>query len=203
MPEERFRLIVGLGNPGEKYRLTRHNMGFMVVDKICRVHGICLDKTWFEVVFGEGRVGGQTVMVAKPMTFMNRVGPAVRNLAAVFELETHDVFVVHDDIDLAFGRLKIIRKGGDGGHNGVKSLIGAFGSAAFARIRVGIGRPQDREDTSSYVLSGFDTEQEGLLEGVISAASEAVETVLVEGVSEAMNLFHGRTISEINVGRRL
>jgi PTH1 family peptidyl-tRNA hydrolase len=203
MPEDRFQLIVGLGNPGAAYRLTRHNVGYMVVDRLALRHGISLDKQRFKSVFGSGKVDGRHVILAKPMTFMNLSGPSVRDLAASFDLDTENVLVIHDDIDVVFGKLKIKEKGGDGGHNGVRSLIVAWGSDEFVRIRIGIGRPQTDSDVSAYVLGRFDAEQEKQLSEVISTAEHAVKTVLFEGVSEAMNRFHGKPISERNVGRRL
>jgi PTH1 family peptidyl-tRNA hydrolase len=203
MPEHRFQLIVGLGNPGAAYRLTRHNVGYMVVDRLALRHGISLDKQRFKSVFGSGKVDGRHVILAKPMTFMNLSGPSVRDLATSFDLDTEKVLVIHDDIDVVFGKIKIKEKGGDGGHNGVRSLIVAWGSDEFVRIRIGIGRPQMDNDVSAYVLGRFDAEQEKQLSDVISTAEHAVKTVLFEGVSEAMNRFHGKTISERNVGRRL
>ena len=194
---------MGLGNPGAAYRLTRHNVGYMVVDRLALRHGISLDKQRFKSVFGSGKVDGRHVILAKPMTFMNLSGPSVRDLATFFDLDTENVLVIHDDIDVVFGKLKIKEKGGDGGHNGVRSLIVAWGSDEFVRIRIGIGRPQMDNDVSAYVLGRFDAEQEKQLSGIISTAEHAVKTVLFEGVSEAMNRFHGKPISERNVGRRL
>ena len=194
---------MGLGNPGAAYRLTRHNVGYMVVDRLALRHGISLDKQRFKSVFGSGKVDGRHVILAKPMTFMNLSGPSVRDLATSFDLDTEKVLVIHDDIDVVFGKIKIKEKGGDGGHNGVRSLIVAWGSDEFVRIRIGIGRPQMDNDVSAYVLGRFDAEQEKQLSDVISTAEHAVKTVLFEGVSEAMNRFHGKTISERNVGRRL
>ena len=203
MSEHRFQLIVGLGNPGEAYRLTRHNVGYMVVDRLALRHRITLDKQRFKSSLGFGEVDGRHVILAKPMTFMNLSGPSVRDLATSFDLDTEQVLVIHDDIDVVFGKLKIKEKGGDGGHNGVRSLIVAWGSDEFVRLRIGIGRPQTDHDVSAYVLGRFDAEQEKQLSEVISTAEHAVQTVLFEGVSEAMNRFHGKTISERNVGRRL
>jgi PTH1 family peptidyl-tRNA hydrolase len=203
MPEDRFRLIVGLGNPGERYRFTRHNTGFMVVDRLAQTNEILLGKRKFNAVFGRGKIEGLPAILVKPMTFMNQCGPAVRDLAHFFRLGIQDILVIHDDIDVVFGKLKIKEKGGDGGHNGVKSLIEALRSDEFTRIRVGIGRPQTEKDISPYVLERFDAEQETLLSDIISSARDAVETVLFKGVSEAMNRFHGKTISECNIGRRL
>lgn len=203
MPGHRFQLIVGLGNPGEEYRLTRHNVGFMVVDRMARRHRILLDKQHLENVFGLGRVGGRPVVLARPMTFMNLSGPAICDLSRFLSLDTKALLIIHDDIDLVFGRIKIKQKGGDGGHNGVKSLIEAFGSGAFVRVRVGIGRPQTRQEARAYVLGRFDTNQERFLDDVITMAQDAVETLLFKGLPEAMNRFHGKTIPERNIGRRL
>ena len=194
MPEDRVRLIVGLGNPGPKYRLTRHNVGFMVVDCLVQRHGLTLDRHKFDTRYGRGRMPGSAVLVAKPMTFMNRVGPAVRNLAHFYRVDTQDITVIHDDLDLVFGTIKIKEKGGDGGHNGVKSLIAALESDVFTRIRVGIGRPDTGHDMSAYVLGGFDVEQKEKIDSVISTAREAAEAVLFKGPSEAMNQFHGEKI---------
>ncbi len=203
MPEGSLRLVVGLGNPGEKYRLTRHNVGFMVIDHLAESYRLALDKNKFNVLFGRGKIRGLRVILAKPTTFMNCVGPAVRNLAHFFGLDSQDITVIHDDLDLVFGTLKIKEKGGDGGHNGVKSLIAAFGTNAFTRIRIGIGRPQDEQGITNYVLSKFDAEQDGFIHDIYMAGRDAVETVLFKGVSEAMNRFHGKIIPESNVGRKL
>lgn len=203
MLRQRSRLIVGLGNPGDKYRLTRHNMGFMVVNSLAGSHQIALKNKRFNVRFGRGKLAGLPVILAEPMTFMNRVGPSVRDLALSFALHPQDILVIQDDIDIVFGKLKIKEKGGDGGHNGVKSLIAALGTDLFLRVRVGIGSPEALQDVSAYVLAQFGAEQKALLGDIVSNARGAVETVLFKGVSEAMNRFHGKIISESNVGRRL
>ena len=194
MQERKFQLIVGLGNPGEEYRLTRHNVGFMVVDQLAHKYHISLDKQHVESVFGLGRVNGRTVILARPMTFMNLSGQAVRNVARLFNLDTKDLLVIHDDIDLVFGRIKIKRKGGDGGHNGIKSIIEAFGSGAFARVRIGIGRPDTKQEVKGYVLNRFDARQEGGLYKLLTMAQDAVETILFKGLTEAMNRFSRKEI---------
>ncbi|MBW2107556.1 MAG: aminoacyl-tRNA hydrolase, partial [Deltaproteobacteria bacterium] len=145
---------------------------------------------------GRGTVRAVSVIVAKPTTFMNRVGPAIRDFAQVWAIDSKDILVIHDDIDIAFGKLKIKEKGGDGGHNGVKSLIAALGTDAFVRIRVGIGRPEVGSDVRGYVLEEFDVVQQVRLETMLAAARHAAETVLCEGASKAMNLFHGKTITK-------
>jgi PTH1 family peptidyl-tRNA hydrolase len=203
MPEHRLQLIVGLGNPGATYRLTRHNVGFMVADRLSHTHGISLDKRKFKSIFGLGNVDGQRVIVAKTMTFMNKSGPSVRDLIHFFKMDVSDLLVIHDDIDLVFGKIKIKQKGGDGGHNGIRSLIEAFGSGEFTRTRIGIGRPATKQEVRGYVLDSFDAQQETVLDEIVTMAQDAVETLLVKGLSEAMNRFHGKTISERNIGRRL
>jgi PTH1 family peptidyl-tRNA hydrolase len=191
MPKNQFRLIVGLGNPGEAYRLTRHNIGFMVIDRLARRHRIVVDKRRFEAVYGLGRMDGRSVILVKPMTFMNLSGQAVRDLAIFFNLDTKNLLVIHDDIDLVFGRIKIKQKGGDGGHNGLKSLIEAFGSGAFVRVRIGIGRPDTRQEIRGYVLNRFDAQQEEVLDEVITITQDAVETIVLKGLTEGMNRFSG------------
>jgi PTH1 family peptidyl-tRNA hydrolase len=166
----------------------------MVVERLAIAHGISINENRDNVVFGRGTLQGLPVVLAKPMTFMNRVGPAVKDLAHSLALDTRDILVIHDDIDIVFGKLKIKRKGGDGGHNGVKSLIAAWESDLFTRIRVGIGRPETGQDVSAYVLGGFDREQEKLLDKVISTAQKAIASVFLKGPSEAMNQFHGEMI---------
>jgi len=203
MSEDSAQLIVGLGNPGPAYRGTRHNIGFMVIDRLAAQRRISLNKEQFECLFGVGTIEGRQVILAQPMTFMNLSGPAVWNLARFFNLDLKHLLVVHDDIDIVFGKIKIKRKGGDGGHHGVRSLMEAWGSGAFTRLRIGIGRPQTRQETKAYVLAGFDAQQEALLEDVVLTARDAVETILFKGVPEAMNRFHGKTILERNVGRKL
>jgi PTH1 family peptidyl-tRNA hydrolase len=137
---------------------------------------------------------GRPVILAKPMTYMNLSGPAVRYLVNFFKLDTKHLLVIHDDIDLAFGRIKIKQKGGDGGHHGVMSLIDAFGSGTFVRVRVGIGRPDTRQEVKGYVLNRFDAQQEAALDKVINMAQEAVETILLKGLREGMNRFSRKTL---------
>jgi PTH1 family peptidyl-tRNA hydrolase len=167
----------------------------MVADRLADVHGINIGNNAFGVAFGQGQVDDHPVILAKPMTFMNRVGPAVKDLAVSLVVDTQDILVIHDDIDIVFGKLKIKEKGGDGGHNGVKSLIVALESDVFTRIRIGIGRPEAGQEVSPYVLGNFDKDQEKHLDDVISKAQHAVEAVLIKGPSEAMNQFHGEKIS--------
>ena len=169
-------------------------MGFMAVDRLAQAHQISLDKRKFDVVFGRGKVGPHPVILAKPMAYMNRSGPAVRDLAYYYRLDAQNIVVIHDDIDLVFGKIKIKQKGGDGGHNGVGSLIQALGGGEFVRLRLGIGRPQAQQQAKAYVLGRFNAEEEELLDEFVSNTKGVLETILAKGVAEAMNRFHGDTI---------
>ena len=190
MPQKRMRLIVGLGNPGSQYENTRHNAGFMVVDKLAGEFGISVNKNKFDVRYGRGAIEGHEVMLAKPMAFMNRSGWPVQKLAAYFKINSKDLMVVHDDIDLAFGRLQIKEKGGHGGHKGLQSIINAVGQDEFVRLRVGIGRSEAGGSVSDYVLGPFFGDEAKRLDSVLIRARDAVVTILTEGSKVGMNLFN-------------
>ncbi len=194
MADARRRLIVGLGNPGREYERTRHNAGFMVVDEIAREYAVPLNKNKFDCLFGRGELGGFPVILAKPMAYMNRSGPPVRRVADYFRILSEDVLVIHDDIDLAFGRLQIKEKGGHGGHKGVRSLMNVFGGGDFIRLRIGVGRGVENAGHEStvvnHVLGGFKTEETDALDRIISRAGEAVSTILCKGAKEGMNRFN-------------
>ncbi len=196
MPDDRLHLVAGLGNPGERYAATRHNAGFMTVDRLADGAGIRQDRQKFDTVFGRGAVGGQPVILAKPQAFMNRSGPPVRRLADYFGISGEDMVVIHDDIDLAYGRIKIKQKGGDGGHKGIKSLIDAFGGGDFIRIRIGVGRggdgPGSEAGVVDHVLGRFGSRERQDLERIIAAAADAAVAVLCHGVREAMNRFNSK-----------
>jgi PTH1 family peptidyl-tRNA hydrolase len=194
MPQRRLRLVVGLGNPGETYSKTRHNAGFMVADKVSDVFSIALEKQKFDTRFGIGSVDGVKIVLAKPMAYMNRSGPQVQNIASYFRILCEDMLVVHDDIDLAFGRLKIKEKGGDGGHKGIRSIIDAFGGGDFTRLRIGVGRPDAGNDAANYVLGKFTLEETKVLSQIITAAKDAVVTILCKGTKEGMNRFNDKRI---------
>jgi PTH1 family peptidyl-tRNA hydrolase len=191
-PPSRRRLVVGLGNPGKDYARTRHNAGFMVIDKLANGHQITLNKRKFNAVYGNGRLGTLEVILAKPLGYMNRSGPPVRQLAAYYRISNQDVLVVHDDIDLDFGRIKIKEKGGHGGHNGIKSLMTAFGDGDFRRVRIGVGRPSSGRDAADHVLGRFGKDERTELERIITLAQDAVVTVLTEGVQSGMNRFNSK-----------
>ena len=195
MPQKRMVLIVGLGNPGESYKKTRHNAGFRVLDKVADSFSVGLKKWRLlpNALVGRGRIERVECVLMKPLTFMNRSGPSVKKAAGFFNIPCKDVLVVHDDIDLAFGRLKIKEKGGDGGHQGVRSLIDALGDDHFARLRLGVGRPET-VDAADYVLGKFKPDEEKALNQIITMARDAIITILGEGTKEGMNRFNNKEL---------
>ncbi len=182
-----MRLIVGLGNPGPNYVGTRHNIGFLVIDRLARRYRIALSERRFAAHWGRGRVGTRCVILAKPQTYMNRSDQSIVPMLAEFCLTAQDLIVVHDDLDLEPGRLRIRPHGGSGGHRGVAALINALGTDEFARVRVGIGRPPAGIDPIDHVLAGFTDAEAVLVGGAISRAANAIATMLDEGLEAAMN----------------
>jgi PTH1 family peptidyl-tRNA hydrolase len=189
-----MRLIVGLGNPGFQYENTRHNAGFMVVDQLAGEFGISVNKNKFDVHYGRGAIEGHEVMLVKPMAFMNRSGWPVQKLAAYFKIDSKDLMVVHDDIDLAFGRLKIKEKGGHGGHKGLKSIMHAVGEDEFVRLRIGVGRSEAESSVSDHVLGPFFDDESKRLGSVLILARDAVVTILTEGSKVGMNRFNKKEL---------
>jgi PTH1 family peptidyl-tRNA hydrolase len=183
-------LIVGLGNPGRKYRLTRHNTGFLVVDELARRNGIALGERSYKTRFGRGLIKDHEVILAKPLTFMNLSGLAVGRVMEAFNVAERDLIVIQDDVDIDFGRIKIRLRGGPGGHKGIESIRDLLGASGFARIKVGIGRSKGYRNLSDYVLEPFNDGERILLEGIIGRAAESVETLLCEGVQVAMARFN-------------
>ncbi len=190
MPTNKLRLVVGLGNPGKTYENTRHNAGFMVADKIARDFNIVFDKAKFDADFGRGPIETVDVILAKPMTFMNRSGPPLQKLAHYFRIPGEDMLVIHDDIDLAFGRIKIKEKGGHGGHKGLKSILNAIGEDEFMRLRIGVGRSETGNSVSDHVLGPFYDDELKRLDALLKRARDAVVTILTEGPTVAMNRFN-------------
>jgi PTH1 family peptidyl-tRNA hydrolase len=195
MGQQRLRMVIGLGNPGEAYSRTRHNTGFMVLDALADAYTIPLSKTKYDTVFGRGTIEGMDVLLAKPMAYMNRSGFPVQRLAHYFRILREDLLVVHDDIDLAIGRLKIKEKGGDAGHKGIRSMMNAFGGGDFTRLRIGVGRSESDTSVSDHVLGTFRTEEEEIMNIIIKRAKDAVVTTLSKGIAEGMNRFNNTTIT--------
>jgi len=185
------KLIVGLGNPGADYRDTRHNVGFMVADELAKRWR--LEDQWrerFEALQIKTTVGGEAVTIAKPITYMNLSGRAVSALAGFYKIEPADVFVLTDDVALPLGRLRARRDGGAGGHNGLKSLIQALGTQAFPRMRVGVGRGDDRRDLADFVTGRFEPAERDTVSAAVLRAADATEVFLSDGIERVMNAFN-------------
>jgi len=195
MPVKRLSLVVGLGNPGVRYEKTRHNAGFMVADSIAEAYGISLLKRKFNTLFGRGSIEALDVVLAKPMAFMNRSGLPTKQLAEFFKIPSSDLLVIHDDIDLAFGKIRIKEKGGHGGHNGIRSLIAAFGGGDFIRLRIGVGRSEGETDVTDHVLGDFNLEEAEKLERIITTARDAAVTILCEGTKTGMNKYNNKNVT--------
>ena len=187
-----MRLVVGLGNPGERYRRTRHNVGFMVVDALAARLEAARWREQAEALTAEAAVGAEPVLLAKPTTFMNRSGVAVQRLLAERALASHDLLVVVDDFALELGMLRVRARGSHGGHNGLRSLIDVLGTDEFARIRVGIRGGEPGLDLAEYVLSPFPPEEVLIVQELVGAASDATLCLLREGAEAAMNRFNAR-----------
>ncbi len=187
-------LIVGLGNPGRSYGRTRHNAGSMVLDEISDRFDIPLDQKKHDTAFGRGAIEDRDVILARPMAFMNNSGPPIQRLAHFFKIPVAGLFVIHDDIDLVYGRLKIMEKGGHGGHKGIESLTGAFSSSDFLRLRIGVGRPAVTSDVTNHVLGKFTGREALVLGEIIIRAREAVVLLLKKGVTEGMNQINNRKL---------
>ena len=182
-----MRLIVGLGNPGPGYENSRHNIGFRVIDLWCKDLGLVLKKNLFRSKNIRAEFRGNNIILFCPITFMNLSGEAVRACADYHALETGTILVIHDDLDLPLGRIKVAKDGGSGGHKGVGSIIHHLESTQFSRIKVGIGRPRYGETVEDYVLSPFYTDEKGLAQKAMEMAVNACELFVLEGVESAMN----------------
>ena len=184
-------LIVGLGNPGLAYRHNRHNVGFMVADALADKLEIPLKRVKFKAQIGNGKLEDIPIIIAKPLTFMNNSGEAVAPLVRYFKVPLERLLVIHDDMDLPLGTLRMRPSGGSAGHNGMLSIFDKLGTNAIPRLRVGIGRPPGRMDPADYVLQDFPKSEEELLNMVIAQACEAVLAFITTGLEKAMNTYNG------------
>ena len=191
---ERF-LIVGLGNPGRKYRGNRHNIGFMAVDALAAAYNIESSKVQNKAIVGNGRIQSRNVIIAKPQTYMNNSGDAVGPLARYYKVPPENVLIVYDELDLPFGTIRLREKGGAGGHNGMRSIINHLGEN-FPRLRLGIGRPPGQMPVPAYVLQDFSKDDLPLLDDVLAEAIRAIETYLSEGIQMAMSRHNGNLVNE-------
>ncbi|MBM3771429.1 MAG: aminoacyl-tRNA hydrolase [Acidimicrobiia bacterium] len=192
-----MKLVVGLGNPGPKYHGTRHNIGFAVVDELARRAGVRFESAPVDAVVAKihGAAGGDSVLLAKPMTFMNRSGEAVGALLRYFRVDPADVLVIVDEIQLPLARLRARARGSAGGHNGLKSIEAHLG-ADYARLRVGVGRGEARRDLADHVLARFDRDEAAEVEAMTMRAADAAETFVAEGIRAMMNRFNAAADSQ-------
>lgn len=184
-------LVVGLGNPGPRYETTRHNVGFLVADILAERIGSGFKvhkKSGAEVT--TGRLGGRSVVLAKPRTYMNESGRHVGPLAKFYSVEPADVVVIHDELDIEFGRIRLKFGGGEGGHNGLRSVASALGTKDFQRVRIGVGRPPGRQDPAAFVLENFNSKERPELGLLLENAADATELLLQHGVEAAQNTVH-------------
>jgi PTH1 family peptidyl-tRNA hydrolase len=185
-------LIVGLGNPGREYERTPHNIGFMVVDALAAANGIRICRNEKSALVGLGSVAGQPVILAKPQTFMNLSGPAVKALADLYVIAPPRTLLIYDELDLPWTTMKIKPKGSAAGHNGVKSVIASLGTSEFPRVRIGIHPGRPVRDGAKFVLGPFKRSQQKELEETVDRARAAVESIIAEGVEKAMTIFNRR-----------
>jgi PTH1 family peptidyl-tRNA hydrolase len=190
-----LKLIVGLGNPGSRYESTRHNIGFLTAQRLAEQAGIALKRQGHQGVYGTGRLAGREATILLPQTYMNRSGVSVGSALKSLGATPGDLIVMHDDIDLPFGQLRIRAGGGHGGHNGIRSIREVLGTGDFLRVKIGVGRPPGQQEVADFVLSPFAAEERKRLDEVIALVVDAVETIMASGVPQAMNDFNSRVIS--------
>lgn len=180
-------IIVGLGNPGKEYEGTRHNTGFMTLDKIAEKYGIDVRKEKCKALLGQGEINGEKVILVKPQTFMNLSGEAIFEVMKFYKISNENVIVLFDDIDLPVGKLRVKERGSAGTHNGVKSIVSCLGTTEFKRVKVGVGKQRPGEDLVNHVLGRFSKEDRDTLDSAIERAVFAVELIIDKGVAAAMN----------------
>ena len=185
-------LLVGLGNPGDQYENTRHNVGFMVADELAERHNIPVQRLKFRALTNTVTVGDRKVLLMKPVTYMNLSGEAVHEAAAFYKIPPEHILVISDEVALAPGKLRVRRAGSAGGHNGIKNIIAHLGTDQFPRIRLGVGqKPHPDYDMADWVLGKFQGEDKKAVEAAVVRAADAVECLLAKGPEEAMNRFNG------------
>lgn len=186
-----MKLMVGLGNPGPRYEKTRHNIGFLVLESLAQEIGVSIAKKQCQSLVGQGSINGNQVLLAKPQTYMNKSGEAVLELVNYYKDRITDLIVVHDDLDLEFGRIRFKDGGGTGGHNGLKSITSLLNSSDYPRLKIGIGRNPANMKAENYVLSEFNAAERVVLPELIRVATQGLKTWVLEGVNKAMNDYNG------------
>ena len=183
-------IIVGLGNPGLRYQKTRHNMGFMTIDRLAEKTGTKVSKLKFKAKVGEGNISGRKVVFVKPQTFMNLSGNSVREVMDFYKIERDHLILIYDDLDLDAGRIRLRAKGSAGTHNGMRSVVSQLGYSDFPRIRIGIGDPEGR-DTIGHVIGKISKNEKEILSSAVDKAADAAVSIITDGIERAMNIFNG------------
>jgi PTH1 family peptidyl-tRNA hydrolase len=190
MSQNCITMVAGLGNPGREYVRTRHNIGFLVIDSLASQAALGLKNTRFDAQWGKGPLGRHQILLVKPQSYMNRSGFPIHQLSSYFKIQLSDIIVVHDDLDLPFGRIRVAHNRGHGGHNGIRSIIDVLGEKSFYRVRVGVGRPQSSSGAVGHVLGKFSPEEITELDQVVAGAADACVAIIEKGGTAAMNLFN-------------
>ncbi len=185
-----MELIVGLGNPEADYSKTRHNMGFNVINELAQKYSIEVNKKKFDSLYGEGIIEGKKVILLKPQTYMNLSGDAIIQVVRFYKIPIENIYVIYDDMDIDPGQIKIRKKGGAGSHNGMKSVVSNLQTEEFARIRVGIGTPKNKQDAILYVIGAIPEDEIEMLNNGVKKATEAMVSILKDGIDKAMNTFN-------------
>ena len=187
MSDDPVYMVAGLGNPGKNYHRTRHNVGFMVADRMAERCGAAYTRSRYNAEFAKGVLDGQKVFVVKPQSYMNRSGLPVSSLAAYFKIPSSNLVVIHDDLDLPFGRIRISKDRGPGGHNGIRSIIEALGTRNFTRVRVGVGHPEGSSNVTGHVLGDFSKNETVELDDLLDRCADACVDIMKKGPAAAMN----------------
>ncbi len=190
MATSKFKIVAGLGNPGKNYAQTRHNIGFLVVEALALKFSLSIDKSRFDSEYAKTRIKDKDVFFIKPLSYMNKSGYPIQKFASYYKINLEDIVVIHDDMDLAFGQIKIVKSRGHGGHNGVRSILDVFGQNNCIRIRVGVGHPGSGRGVTGHVLGRFAPDEIIPLNQCIETASDACLCILEKGVNAAMNAFN-------------
>lgn len=183
-------LIVGLGNPEEEYSGTRHNMGFDTINKLAKQFNIKVDKRKFKGLYGSGIIEGEKVILLKPQTYMNLSGESVKSIMQFYKINPEDIVIIYDDVDISPGIIKIRKKGGPGGHNGMKSVVSEIGTETFSRVRIGIGKPAQKDKMIQFVIGPIPKDEKEILDKATTLGKEAVIEIISNGIDSAMNKFN-------------
>lgn len=185
-------IVVGLGNPGSKYYDNRHNIGFRVIDKLAKEYGVKINKLKFKSEYNETRINGEKIILLKPQTYMNNSGEAVKEVKNFFGVDTKNIIVIHDDIDLEYSRIKVKKNGGSGTHNGLRSILNHIKEKDFPRVRFGIGKPPEYMNLADYVLGNFNKDEIKKLDDFIEESVEIIESIVSNGIDNTMNQYNAK-----------